>query len=397
MRILVVSQYYYPEPFRIHEICEELIKRGNQVTVLTGVPNYPDGNVYDGYTQKDMEEDIKGVHVIRCGSRPRNKGYLNLFLNYIDFYFKSNKRIKRIKNEFDIVYTYQLSPITSSQPASKFAKKYGLPSVMYCLDIWPESIVGQISEGNPIFKFTRSLSERIYKSFDKVIVTSPSFKNYLNKVCSVENAKLSYLPQHANDVYDIIPSESERENVLNFMFMGNIGVSQNVQCFIKACSLIKDRSKFKLHIVGSGASLDEVKDLAKELNVLDCVIFHGRKPKTEMPKYYAMADVCLVSLRDEGAVSYTIPGKVQEYMSAAKPILACIKGDTEFVINDAKCGAVAGVDDYKMLAKLMQQFINDPNKLSLMGANARKYYLEHFTLKNHVDELTNEFNRLVSK
>ena len=198
-------------------------------------------------------------------------------------------------------------------------------------------------------------------------------------------------------MYDIISSVGEREDVLNFMFMGNIGVSQNVQCFIRACSLLKDRSKFKLHIVGSGASLDEVKDLAKELNVLDCVIFHGRKPKTEMPKYYAMADVCLVSLRDEGAVSYTIPGKVQEYMSAAKPILACIKGDTEFVINDAKCGAVAGVDDYKMLAKLMQQFINDPDKLTLMGVNARKYYLEHFTLKNHVDVLTNEFNKLVSK
>ena len=394
MKILVVTQYYYPEPFRINEICEELVNRGHNVTVLTGIPNYPDGEIYSGYINRNSEEIINGVKIIRCASRPRYKGYLNLFLNYLSFYYAANRRLKHVRGNFDIVYTYQLSPITSSMPAVKYAQKKKIPLLMYCLDLWPESIVGQISEKNYIFRVVRRLSEKIYKSCDRILVTSPSFTRYLELVCGVKTTVMRYVPQHANDVLPLI--KNTEHDSLNFVFMGNVGISQNVQCFIKACSHIKDRHDFKIHIIGSGAMLEEVISLAKELKVDDSVIFHGRKPKSDMPQYYGIADVCLVSLRDEGAVSWTIPGKVQEYMSAGKPILASISGDTEFIINDARCGKALKNDDIEGIAETIQEWVKNPSVLKDMGKSSRWYYEEHFTLKKHVDVLEQELNNLIN-
>lgn len=393
MKILVVSQYYYPEPFRLHEICEGLVNRGHSVTVLTGIPNYPDGEVYKGYQNENFEEIINGVRVIRCASRPRHKGYLNLFLNYLSFYVAANRRLKDIKDDIDVIYTYQLSPITSSQPAVKLARKKKIPLLMYCLDLWPESIVGQISSKHIIFKVVRNLSAKIYKACDKILVTSPSFIHYLETICSVDSVRLRYVPQHANDIRSSIFNEAHEG--MNFVFMGNVGMSQNVQCFIRACSLIEDRSGFKIHIVGSGSSLDDIKALAKELNVEDSIVFHGRKPKSEMSKYYSIADVCLVSLRDEGAVSWTIPGKVQEYMSAGKPILAAIEGDTKFIINDARCGKALKNDDIEGIADTIKAWVRNPLALQEMGRCSRWYYEEYFTGEKHVDMLEQELKQLV--
>lgn len=393
MKILVVSQYYYPEPFRIHEICEELVLRGHNVTVLTGNPNYPDGEIYAGYENKDVDELINGVRVIRCVLRPRHKGIMNLAFNYLSFLVSAMRRIKKFKNEFDVVYAYQLSPITSCQPAVYFAEKYNIPLLMYCLDIWPESIVGQVSEKKLIFKVVRNISAKIYNACDRILVTSPSFINYLERTCNVEHCRLRYVPQHADDVLPMI--KNIEHNGLNFVFMGNVGLSQNLECFVKACALIENRSGFKLHIVGSGACLDEIKKLAKDLKVEDCIIFHGRKPKSEMPKYYGIADVCLVSLRDEGAVSLTIPGKVQEYMSAGKPILAPIPGDTEFVIKDARCGRALKNDDIDGIATTIKEWVENPSVLQEMGRHSRRYYEEYFTREKHVDVLEQELETLI--
>lgn len=393
MRILVVSQYYYPEPFRIHEICEELVLRGHNVTVLTGNPNYPDGEIYAGYDNKDSEEIINGVRVIRCVLHPRHRGIVNLFFNYLSFLISAMRRVRKLKNEFDVVYAYQLSPITSCQPAVYFAKKFKLPLLMYCLDVWPESIVGQVSEKKLIFKVVSNISARIYNACDRILVTSPSFINYLERTCNVDHCRLRYVPQHADDVLPMI--KNIEHSGLNFVFMGNVGLSQNLECFVKACALIENRSGFKLHIVGSGACLDEIKKLAKDLKVEDCIIFHGRKPKSEMPKYYGIADVCLVSLRDEGAVSLTIPGKVQEYMSAGKPILAPIPGDTEFVIKDARCGRALKNDDIDGIATTIKEWVGNPSVLQEMGQHSRRYYEEYFTREKHVDVLEQELETLI--
>lgn len=395
MKILIVSQYYYPEPFRVHEICEELVHRGHSVTVITSIPNYPDGNIYSGYKQCDFEECIKGVKVIRCGIRPRKKGYINLFLNYISFWIKASNQIKRVNEKFDVVYSYQLSPITSSKPAVTFARKRKIPSLLYCLDIWPESIVGQIPESNHIFKLTRYISEKIYTGFDKVVVTSPSFINYLEKVCCVRHEVMTYIPQHASDFG--LKENIHQSECVNFMFLGNVGESQNVEGLMHAISKVDSSLSFKAHIVGSGSRIDEVMKLSKTLSVEDRVIFHGRQPKERMPEYYQIADVCVVSLRNEGVVGWTIPGKLQEYMSAGKAILGCIDGDAKTIIEEAQCGVCCEAENIDDYADCIVQLINEKHKIKEYGSNARKYYLEHFTLKKHVDALEAELHTLVNK
>lgn len=392
MNILVVSQYYYPEPFRLHEICIELYHRGHNVTVLTGIPNYPDGEVYASYTSVDCEEHIDGVTVIRCASRPRHKGNINLLLNYLSFYYASRKRLNKLPNTFDIVYSYQLSPVTSSKPAIEYARRNKIPVLLYCLDIWPESIVGEISKSNLLFKVVKNISSTIYNGCDKILVTSPSFINYLHNICNVKKSILKYHPQHSCDV---MPIENIAHKGINFVFMGNVGISQNLQCFVRACSLIKNRMGIKIHIVGSGAYLEDLKIMVEKEKVNDSFVFHGRKPMSDMPKYYGIADVCIVSLRDEGAVSSTIPGKVQEYMSAGKPILAAIDGDTKLIINEAKCGRVVNYNDVNSIASAILELSNNPSILKEMGQNARKYYEEHFTLKKHIDNLESEMETLV--
>ena len=142
MKILVISQYYYPEPFRINEICEELVRRGHAVKVLTMNPNYPDGEFYLGYSNVFSKEMINGVEVLRCKAQPRHKGNISLARNYLSFVRYASKLIKKLSCEFDCIYIYQLSPITSCIPAIRYKKKYGITIFLYCLDIWPESMKG---------------------------------------------------------------------------------------------------------------------------------------------------------------------------------------------------------------------------------------------------------------
>ena len=169
--------------------------------------------------------------------------------------------------------------------------------------------------------------------------------------------------------------------------MGNIGEAQNLECLLNAVARIEDRSKFKIHIVGSGSHYEKCLELVGKLNIKDTIVFYGRHPKSEMPKFYSLADVCYVSLRDEGVVGSTIPGKVQEYMSAEKPILACINGDTAEVIKKAGCGICVPADDEDKLISAITEMTDSAVNLKLMGKNSGKYFRENYTLSVHVNKL----------
>lgn len=385
MNILVVTQYYYPEPFRINEICEELVRRGHEVTVLTGLPNYPDGDIYDGYKNERKEEFVKGVKVIRCKIRPRKKGSINLLLNYLSFWVKARLAVRKLPNNFDLVYSYQLSPIISISPGCWYSKKFHRPHFLYCLDLWPESVVENISPKSPIYKYISWLSKRIYSSADIIGVTSPSFINYLSNLINRPKAQIVYIPQHARDI--ACPTRVGEQEELSIVFTGNIGATQNLDVLVDAVNIIKEERGFKVTIVGSGSDLERLKEKVIYLGLEHIISFTGRQPKDKMPDYYSMADFCFLSLRDEGSVSWTIPGKLQEYMSAGRAVLACIKGDAKDVINDADCGIVVDDNDINSLAMAMKEIANNIQRIKEYGRNARNYYLKHFTLEKHVDQL----------
>ena len=188
MKILVISQYYFPEQFRVNDLCEEFVNRGHEVTVLTGLPNYPQGEIYEGYENRQRRtEYINGVKIFRCGLLPRKTGIIRLFLNYCSFAINSTLYTKKLEKDYDLIFVYQLSPVTMAIPALALKRRHNIPIVLYCLDIWPESVIGNFVKKNSIiYKLVKKISQSIYCNCDEIIVSSPSFKDYLCKECKVK-------------------------------------------------------------------------------------------------------------------------------------------------------------------------------------------------------------------
>lgn len=385
MKILVVCQYYYPEPFRIHEVCEELVKRGHTVTVLTGLPNYPMGVIPEEYQdgQRRLEE-MNGVKVIRVNEIPRTKGKVGLAKNYVSFVWNGCIKALTMKKDFDVIFVYQLSPVLMAIPAyvAKWfsrTKHIGL----YCLDLWPESLVSlNISKDSTFFKLIKFVSKRIYNGADMVAYTSRKFEDYFRKELKLKQKNYTYIPQFADALFSDIPDDNHKG--FNIVFAGNIGEMQSVDTVIKAAAKIDDPD-IKWHIVGDGFALDSCKKLAEELKVMDRVTFYGRLPVEEMPRFYGMADAMLVTLADNETISYTLPGKVQSYMAAGRSILAAANGEIAALIEKAQCGMCAGAENDSQLAEYAVAMKNAD--LTKMGENSKKYYDENFSKEKHVDAI----------
>lgn len=383
MRILIVSQYYYPEQFQINEIAPELVRRGHEVTVLTGLPNYPLGEIYDGYTVG--EEIIDGVNVIRVKERPRKKGALNLLLNYFSYANAATRKIKSLNDEFDIVLSYQLSPVLMLKPAIKYAREYNKPLVCYCLDIWPESAKAHTSI-KPLYWLIASYSKRLYQSCDHIAVTSSPFINYLSETNGIKADKLSYIPQHADSSLLSQDMEAVDNGIIDFMYAGNFGKGQTLDVIIRAAAEIKNES-FVVHMVGDGTQREELQELTKVLGVQDKFIFYGNQRREVMPDFYRKADALLITLRGDNAVGNTMPGKLQTYMTTGKPIFGAINGAASEVINESQCGLCVPAGDYKGLSLLMKDYIDNCDKYFECGDNAKAYFKEHFTLDIFCNEL----------
>jgi len=398
MKILVVCQYYYPEVFKVTDVCESLVERGHSVTVLTGLPNYPTGIVPDEYINgTHNDEIINGVHVIRCYERGRKKGAVNLALNYAIFYFSAMKAVKKFSAEFDLVYSYQLSPIFMALPARWYKKKWKKPMFLYCSDLWPESIKMYVkNETNPIFKWVNSISRKVYRSADRIATQSDSFIEYLVKTHEIAKEKITYIPNFADEEYlkrDFSPKDN---NESDFVFLGNVGIAQNLDKVIEAFSKASSDRKMKLHIVGGGACLDELKSLTVKLNVTDKVIFYGQRPIEEMTDFYQIADACVVSLKADNATGLTLPAKVQGYMAAGKPVIGMITGSAKTVIDDAKCGICVEADDIDGLAKAFVDYSEQPEAYNLYSQNARDYFIKNFRREIHINRIEEELIRLLS-
>lgn len=394
MKVLVICQYYYPEPFRISDICEEMVRRGHEVHVATGYPNYPEGYLYDGYGKgKRIDEVINGVKVHRCFTIPRETGFIKRILNYYSYAISATRYVlsKKCKasdgTDFDMVFCNQLSPVMMAYPAIAYKKKYKAPNVMYCLDLWPESLIaGGIKRDSIVYKWFHNVSKRIYSKMDKILITSRMFSKYLCENFSIKESSVEYLPQYAEGIFDEMPRKEETD-VFNFMFAGNVGTFQAVDTIIKAAELLKNEP-VRFHIVGSGTDLDRLKEMAQSL---ENVVFHGRRPVEEMPDFYAMADAMLITMASDPVLSLTLPGKVQSYMAAGKPVIGAIDGETKIIIEEAQCGICGDAEDYKKLAENIKSFISQNTDRSTMGRNARRYYEENFREALFMDKLESSF------
>lgn len=388
-KILVICQYYKPEPFRISDICEEMVRRGHEVQVVTGYPNYPEGILYEGYGKdKHIDEVINGVKVHRCYTVPRQNGSIKRLMNYYSYVASSTKYVTSKEcvasdgKSFDIAFCNQLSPVMMANAAIAYKKKYKIPVLMYCLDLWPESLIaGGITRKSIIYKYFHYVSKKIYRQMDKILITSRMFSGYLEEQFGIPDEKIEYLPQYAEGIFEEIPARKE-DGKFNFMFAGNIGSIQSVETVIKTAEILKEDPVI-FHIVGSGTDLERLQEIGKKMKN---VVFYGRRPIEEMPEFYAKADAMLVTLAADPFLSLTLPGKVQSYMAVGKPIIGAIDGEARFVIEDAKCGFCGKSENAEELAENIKKFIKADNKIE-MGRNARRYYEENFEEKLFMDKL----------
>ena len=378
MKILVVCQHYFPEPFRLPDICETLVRRGHTVTVVTGTPNYPEGEIYDGYAKgARADEVINGVRVHRCPLIPRKTGTLYRVLNYYSFVLSSEWYLRRCKEDFDVVFVNQLSPVMMAQAGLSWAKRHGKKCVLYCLDQWPESLLaGGIRKDSIVYQIFLKVSQNIYRRADDLLVSSRGFVNYFRQVLKLEDKRIRYMPQYAEDLFDTLPEPAQKKDSVDFMFAGNVGALQSVDTIVEAARLVQNEKKIHIHIVGGGIALEACK---KQAEGLENITFHGRHDIGEMPAFYAMADAMLITMKDDPVLSATLPGKVQTYMAAGKPVVGAIGGETARVVNeDAACGMCCAPEDAKGLADIMLRIAEDDALRVQFGENARRYYQEYF-------------------
>ena len=389
MKILVVCQHYWPEPYPLADACEELARRGHQVHVVTGVPNYPMGYIYDDYKKgQGRQQERNGVKITRTFTIGRRQNILFRMLNYFSYAISSTLYVLGLKEEYDVVYTNQTSPVMMVSAAMAYAKKWKKKTVLYCMDLWPASLAaGGIGEESPIYKAFGVISGWLYRKADRILITSEMFRDYFMGEFGIDMDTIAYHPQYADSQFDVLPTR-EYDGTVNLMFAGNIGAAQSIPTILNAAKLLQDRTELRWHIVGDGSELDHSRKLAADLG-LDNVIFYGRRPLEEMPKFYAMADAMLLTLTADPFISMTLPGKVQTYMAAGKPIIAAADGEIANVLKKASCGFCAKAENPQDLADAVLAFLNSADR-SQLGANAREYYLNHFTRGKFMDNLERE-------
>ena len=400
MKILIVTQYYFPESFKSNDLSFELQKRGHEVTVLTGLPNYPEGKMYDGYgVFKNRKQEINGVKVIRSLLLLRGKGGgIRLFLNYFSFaFFASIKAFfLNFGNKYDAVIVHEPSPITQFYPALLLKKLQNAPVYFWVMDLWPESleILGGV-KNKFILNFFKKMVITFYKNSEKILITSKGFKNSIVEKGDFEN-KLEYFPNWAED--------SISEGDQNFpvpdlpvgfkvMFAGNVGEAQDMESIMNSALALKDHSEIKFIIVGDGRKMPFVQDFIEKNNLQKTVFTVGRFPVEAMASFFAKADVMLVSLKDDKIFNLTVPAKVQAYMSASKPIVAMLNGEGAEIIEEAKCGLAAPAGDSNKLAETILKMASLPKEeLLQMGENSRNFFQANYQLSTCIDNLERILN-----
>ena len=397
MKILVVSQHYFPENFLITEICEELCKNGHIVEVVCGLPNYPKGKIFPGYKSKDKREQIiNGVIIHRCKEIGRGSDKFHLLINYYSFVRNAVRKLKKLKSKFDIILCNQLSPIFSLKPAIYYKKKTNTPLLTYCLDIWPESALGHLKNSKSfVYRAICKISKKYYSFSDLIAVTSKPFIEYLNKTNDVSLDKLIYLPQHANNFYYLMDLSKVITTPATFLFAGNLGKGQRVDVLISACENLK--GEYKVLIVGDGSEKQNLIKLSKQKKLENKIIFINAVSKKELANYYKEADALILTLRGNNFVGNTVPGKLQTYMSVGKPIFASINGGANDIIRESGCGVAVTAENPLKLAEVMQDFIENPQKYSECGKKAKDYFCKHFTLDIFIKELTKIMRKIVDE
>lgn len=386
MRVLLVTQYFWPENFRINDIVLGLTSLGYEVEVLTGKPNYPNGKFFNNYSFfGQTQEWWNDCRIFRAPVVPRGGGgSIRLMLNYVSHAFFSSIQALSLKNRYDLIFVYEPSPITIGIPAVILKHRMKIPVYFWVQDLWPHSVKAAGGLDNKlILNGLEWLTRKIYSHCDKILIQSEAFREFITKQVQ-DGSKIVYYPNTVETFFKPTTKNIEYEKYFpegfNIVFAGNIGESQDFETILQAAKIVnKKTKKINWIIIGDGRKVSDVEKKICDLELQSNVVLLGSYPVETMPEFFAWADCLLVSLKDRDIFNMTIPSKIQSYLACGRPILASINGEGKSVIEESKSGIVAQAESPFQLAESaikMSKF--SEAKLKEMGENARSYFDENF-------------------
>lgn len=396
MRILLVTQYFYPENFKSNDIAFELSKRGHQVDALVGIPNYPEGKYFNGYgIFKKRHEIVNGVNVYRAFQTPRGKGGWRLPINYLSYVISACFRVlfHLAWRKYDCVICHETSPIFQAYPGLLVSKLRKIPFYMWVLDIWPDAMrSGGGVKNQKIINLVDRLVKGIYSNCDKILISSRRFSESILPKGDFAD-KLIYFPNWSEDILSMnhdyaIPQLPEGFKI---MIAGNLGKSQNLDAIAEAMLKLRDIPEIKWIFVGDGSRKEWLDKFIEENNLQELAFTLGRFPFAAMPAFYAKADAMLVTLRAEYPhLGMVVPARLQSYMSAARPVLAMIGPGGRDIIEESDCGYAVGAGEVNAFINIVRnKVLTDREGFENKGKNGRKYFEENYKKEDCIDHLEN--------
>ena len=382
-KILVVTQHFWPENFRINDIVEGFLQDGIAVDVLCGLPNYPKGEWFPGYSAAGpFEEEWHGARLYRCKEVPRRGNTsVNIFLNYVSWPWYTAHALHRLPGGYNAVFCFNTSPVLMCWPAIRYAKKHHIPFTNYVLDIWPENLYSVLNVKNKALRaIAQGVSDALYKKADRLIAMSEPLQQRLCQRTGMPPQKIAVIPQYCEDFYAVPQPDAALQAQFNLVFTGTFTPAQSLETVITAVQDARSRGADMLHLllVGDGMSRAALEAKVKELHAEDAVTFYGSVPATDIPKFTALADALIVCLSDSPDLGLTVPAKVASYMAAGKPVLASMDGAGNAAVAAAgglsspACDAAALADNLLALTRM------DAAQRAAMGQSAKEYYLAHY-------------------
>jgi colanic acid biosynthesis glycosyl transferase WcaI len=395
VRILVLSQYFWPENFRINDVAEGLVERGHEVMVYTGMPNYPGGHFFDGYgVWGPSRQTYKGIEIRRVPLIPRGAGGgVRLALNYLSHAFFATLFAWRAGGRYDAILVYEPSPITIGIPARFLRWLKRAPLVFWVQDLWPESLAATGAIKNPmVLGIVDRLVRWIYRGCDRVLVQSEAFRPSIT-AHGVAAEKIGYLPNSAESFYRKMERSGEDDLPQGFrvLYAGNIGAAQDFPTILAAAEKLKGDARIQWIVLGDGRMREWVAGEVVRRGLQGCFHLLGSKAPERMPRYFAHADVLLATLRREPIFAYTIPSKIQTYIACGRPVVAAMDGEGGRIIREARAGWAVPAEDPEALAEAIAAASRTPAaELAQMGARAEACFREQFEREKLLARLESE-------
>jgi glycosyltransferase involved in cell wall biosynthesis len=396
LQILVVSQYFWPENFRVNDLVQELVQRGHRVTVLTGIPNYPAGQVFEGYLKNPAAYfEYEGARIVRVPMLPRGSGGLRLILNYISFVFGGCVWGPWHLRNFspDVIFVFEPSPVTVGLPAVLLSSIKRAPVVFWALDLWPDTLSALgVVRAPGLLKAVGRLVKFIYNRCTLILGQSRGALASLASMCA-DQRKIRYFPSWAETVFTetVVAPAAEvplRKDLFNILFAGNIGEAQDMPAVLDAAEKLKNYHHIRWLVVGDGRKLAWVRGELERRGLEERVLLLGRFPVERMPSFYAHADALLVSLKRDPVFGLTIPGKVQSYLMAGIPLIGMLDGEGAHVIQSAQAGISCAAGDSDGLAQAVLTMATlGVEERHRLGQNGQHYARLEFDRARLMDQL----------